>query len=589
MLTSMIERLKKALSRNENVYLLLAVMACAAYCLCLPNEMFWDDHDFILKNTYIKDWRFWPNFFTENIIAGNHLISNYWRPLLQTIFAIEWHLWSDWAWGWHAVAIAWHAAAAMMLFKTVHILLKGRTLAILTALLWLVHPVHTEAVVYPNSMGDALATFFVLAGIYGYARFREGRKPTRWYAMALAMYPLALLSKETGILLVAFIGLADFLLIPDEQGAAPGHYQRILRILKRIWPFILMAVVYLVLRATVLNFRNSFNFYDEVTPFTSNFWLRLGTFFRVIALDAGFIFIPYELRVERLIDTPKTLLEPDVLWGMAICAGMTILAIRNWTRRPAIAFGILWFFVAILPTCNLFVIINAMVYEHFLYAALAGILIAILTFALEWAHDARRRRLLFAAVMGIILIFTGRCAWRCLDWRTATGFYEQLLPHVPTSYRVINNLGMAYAESGSPEKALATYAKAIALDPTNAVAYHNTANIHRDAGRKDVARIYYEKALELQPNFIFSYKSLAQIYIDNNEYNKARLLLEKYYLMCDEQAYILKLLTELAFREGAHAEARNYLLMTLQLRPNDPDALAALKTLEKISEKKPVK
>ena len=95
---------------------------------------------------------------------------------------------------------------------------------------------------------------------------------------------------------------------------------------------------------------------------------------------------------------------------------------------------------------------------------------------------------------------------RNLDWRTSIGFYEQLVSYRPDDYRVINNLGMEYANKGITDKAMANYLKAIALDPDNPVAYHNIAGTYRDTGHIELALENFHKALELNPNFIFSYR-----------------------------------------------------------------------------------
>lgn len=578
--------IRSLFSRDKNVLLLFIAAAALTYFLCLPNQMFWDDDDFILKNMFIQDWKYWPNFFTKNVLSGNHLLSNYWRPLLQALFAVEWHLWSDWVYGWHAVSIAWHTAAATLLFHALNSLLKDRTIAILAALLWLVHPAHTEAVVYPNSIGDSMATSFILAGILLYARFRRAgvnaAKSRDWWLAGL-MYPLALLSKETGILLVAFIALADFFFLTPRE----TFFQKTGRVLAALWPFILMAGAYLLLRATVLNFNNSFNFYHEDTPFTTNFPIRLAAFFRAATLYAGFIFIPYDLRVERLVAPPASFLEPDVLWGMALCAILAGLAARNWNKRPAIAFGVLWAFTGILPASNLFVVINALVYEHFLYSAMAGIILIVLVTASDRANNEKKRRAFIACVLAVVCVFSLRSAWRCLDWRTAIKFYEQLIVTAPTSYRVVNNLGMSYANAGITDKAVATYKKAIDLDPANAVAYHNLANIYRDAGVWALAQANYEKALAAQPDFIFSYKPLAQVLLNQENYTQARRVLEQFYPMCDEKTYILDLLTRISYREGAYTEARRYLAAQLQLKPGDPAATQALMDIDKLEKTKP--
>ncbi|MFH0754631.1 MAG: tetratricopeptide repeat protein [Candidatus Omnitrophota bacterium] len=571
-----IKTIKRLLSKDENIPILLAGTAILVYFLCLPNQMFWDDDDFILKNAYIQDWQYWPKYFIDNVIAGTHLVSNYWRPLLQTIFASEWHLWANWVYGWHATSIACHAGASIFLFLFLNSLLKDRTISILAALLWLVHPVHTEAVVYPNSMGDSLATLFIMGGLYAYTLFRQSNqnasRSSLWW-IALLMYPLALLSKETGILLVAFLALTDFFFLTP----ATTFLDKCKRVFSATWPFVLIAVIYLILRGTILNFNNSFNFYNGETLLTTHPQMRLWTFFRVISLYTGFIFFPYELRVERTIDIPASFFSLDVIWGGILCLGLIGLAVRNRQKRPAVSFGVLWFFAAILPTSNLLVLINALIYEHFLYTALIGILIIVLTLSFDHARMRRNMTIIF---IGITLILGIRSAWRCIDWRTAIGFYEQLIPYVPKSYRVANNLAMSYAEKGMVDKAMTTYLKAVAIDPNNAVAYHNIANIYRDKGQKDLAQTHYEKAIALQANFIFSYKSLAQIYIDQQEYTKARRLLENYFQLSDEKVFTLNLLAEIAYREKDFAGAKHYLLILQQIQPDDPQVAAALRKLE---------
>jgi len=280
------------------------------------------------------------------------------------------------------------------------------------------------------------------------------------------------------------------------------------------------------------------------------------------------------------------LFDLDVLWGMALCGALISLARHNWKKRPVIAFSVLWFFTGILPTSNLLVIINAFVYEHFLYTSIIGIILIVLILGREWATE-RKKQKAFAVILIALICAAGiRSAWRCLDWRTAIGFYEKLRVTAPASYRVINNLGMAYAEGGMIEKAKETYRTAIELDPTNAVSYHNLANIHRNDKEFDLAQQYYEKAIALQPSFIFSYKSLAQIYLNKNEYKKARQLLETYYSMAEEKIYTLNILTEIAYREGAYLDAKRYLLTLLKITPDDPAARAALQKLESVMNNK---
>ncbi len=504
--------------------LLIALAAIIAYHNCLPNEMFWDDDDFILKNRYIRDWHYFPQFFSENLVAGSYLVSNYWRPMLLTIFTTAWHLWQTWAPGWHSLNVVFHALDGILIYFLFTRLFNGRILATIVALIFVTHPVHNEAVVYVNSLGDPLATFFVLSSLLLFTRFRQSAKPafaSRNFYFALLCYPLALISKETGFVLCALLPTMDLLLL--QKG--PAFWARAKKTLSAAWPFFALALTYVVLRGTVLNFSNSFNFYNENNEFTSNIFLRLMTFFKAMTQYAGFLFFPYELRVERQMPWAHSLFEWDVLLGGAAAALMVFAIFKCWRSRPLLSFGFAWFFLAIAPASNVLVPINALIYEHFLYMPMIGIVLVVADTALRSVEKKNLQKPALVACALVLAVFCSINIRRNLDWRTAIGFYEQLVKFSP-SYRVINNLGMEYADKGINDKAEIWYAKAIEMDPRNAVAYHNIGGTYRDTGRLELAEKSFKKAIELQPNFIFSYRSLADLYYRMGRLEEARQYLD---------------------------------------------------------------
>lgn len=569
---------RRLIGTNRGALLLLITLGIAIYAFSLPNEMFWDDDDFILKNRYIKEWRYLPEFFSQNLVAGAHLNSNYWRPLLLMVFAAEWSLWKDWAPGWHAVNTGFHIADTILLFFIILTLFRNRTLALCTALIFLTHPIQVETVVYVNSLGDSLSVFFIFASIYLYLKYRLSKKPalkSLSFYMSIAMFPLALLSKESGILLPCFIGICDFMILNPQK----TFLQRILIILRSIWPFALLAAVYILLRATKLNFVNTFNFYNEDTEFTSNPWLRLINFFQVLQIYFGLIFFPYDLRVERLLEIPKTFFQPAVAFGSVVFGGLVTAAFSNWKKRPVITFGVLWFLTGLILTSNLFVAINALVYEHFLYVPLIGIALIVVWLSIQYSQKQGMQKTFIKAFILLIAIYCGWSIKRVFEWRTAIGFYEDLIKYSPNSYRVINNLGMEYADRGIQDKAEATYLKAIAADPKNPVAYHNIAGTYRDTGRVALALQGFHKAIELDPKFIFSYRSLAQIYFDRKDFASTRWALEEYFNRSDDQENAVELLIFVAQQEGNKNALRQYLELKAALKPNDPTISESLKQL----------
>jgi protein O-mannosyl-transferase len=502
---------KNILAKRWFCVILIMLFGMIAYHNCLPNEMFWDDDDFINNNRYIRDFHYWPLWFSQNLVAGSFLVSNYWRPLLLIIFAVEWHWWHNWVYGWHAVSVGVHILAAVTLYFLLNRLFAVNLLALLVALIFVTHPVHNEAVVYVNSMGDSLATFMVLSSLLLYTRFRRSLKPawaTRSYWASLLLFPLALISKETGFVLVGLLPLTDFLLLSK----AKTFGGRLKQVAAATWPFIILGIVYLILRGTVLNFNNSFNFYNANNAFTTHISIRLMTFFKAMIQYAGFLFFPYQLRVERLFPWAQSLLEWDVIAGGLLVSFMVVSAFKYWKTKPWISFGLGWFFIAIAPASNVLVPINSTLYEHFLYMPMIGIVLIVVRLSLDWAQKHNFTPTLLKIYALVLVVFCAINIHRNLDWRTSIGFYEQLIAYRPDDYRVINNLGMEYANKGFNDKAIPEYIKAIALDPQNPVAYHNLAGSYRDTGHIELALENFHKAIQLNPNFIFTYRSLADLY-----------------------------------------------------------------------------
>ncbi len=557
--------------------LVLVLIGWAIYVHSLPNAMFWDDDDFILKNHFVQNLKYWPLYFKENVIAGASLISNYWRPLLVSTFAIEWKLWGYWPPGFHAVNTFFHLADGVLLFFLLLLLFGERRLAFAVALLFVVHPVQTEAVVYVNSLGDSLSVFFLFSALILYWKSRQREKNFFPYGLSLLCYILGLLSKETGFILPGLIFLVEFFCITPQD--PPRKKWR--DVLVNLWPYLLLAVVYGILRATVLNFSNSFNFYNQSNEFTSNFFVRLFTFFHTLGTYVGLLLWPIDLRVERGLEWETSLFKPEVLLGGLIFCASLWLALWKGRRDRILGFGVLWFFFGIFPSSNLLVAINAVVYEHWLYVPMVGFFLILADKAIKLAARPEARRFVLGCFAVSILGFSFRSVSRIEDWRDPITFYEMTLKHAPKSYRVINNLGMMYAEAGELDKAKATYEKAVALDASNPVAHHNLANLYTHTQQTDLAIREYETAIRLDPKFLFSYGNLANAYIERKDFASARRVLEKLLSHSTNQISTLESLYLVAVMQKDYPAALGYARQAIAIEPQNQNIRKALQELER--------
>lgn len=568
---------------RRGFYSLLAVgFICVAgvllYANTIHNKMFWDDNDGILNNQYVHDWRYFPRFFSENLIAGSNLVSNYWRPALLTVFAAEWHLWGPQVEGYHAVNAAFHTADAALLFLFLADLPASIPVAALAAATFLVHPAQTEAVAYVSGLGDPLSAFFLLAALICYMRAR--RRGTLWrswhYYAALALYCLALMSKETAIVLPALVALIE-ILFPDE---GKGWKPRLKSAAAASWPFFSVAAAYVGLRATVLNFADTFNLYGRATPFTEHFSYRLFTFLESLPIYAKILIFPYPLHAERTIPVAVSFFSPLVMGGALIVLALAAAALFSFRRHPIIAFGLLWSAVVFSPTSNLLVPINALIYEHWLYLPLAGLVLALFEAGRLFLSRFPKFALPAAAFLSVTLVsFSALTVIRNHDWRNPIAFYTQTLRYSAPDYRILNNLGMAYADAGDPSLAMPLYEKALALDPKNPVAYHNLGNAYLEEGDAASAVRNFDAAISLDPKFIFSYDALANLYLSDGDYAGARQILLKLLPNAGDKPGVLAALASVAEAQGDAESAADYLNQALALDPGNREAAAMLKRI----------
>lgn len=560
------------------VIIVFIVLGFSLYANTFTVPLFWDDEDFISNNLYIRDWRYLSRYFSENVIAGSGLLSNYWRPALLFVFSIGWHIWGNWPGGYHLIDISLHIANAILLFLILFYLFKHRGLAFLTSVIFLIHPLQIEAVTYAAGISDPLWGFFAFLGIIFYLKFRISGKLASWsgyYFLSLGAFILALMSKEIAIIIPAIVFIVDFVFDPTQEFLSVK--EKFKKIIKAIWPFLILAGIYILLRATALNFQNSFNFYDqESSPFSSHFYIRFFTFFRVLVVYLGLIFWPRNLHMERSVEIATSFFSWDIIFGGVIFVGLLTLAFTQLRRLPILGFGILWFFIGLAPTSNILVPINNLLYEHWLYFPLIGIFLILFWLGIALTRGFRHQKF-FLVIPVIFMIFLGyTTVIRNNEWRNPISFYLQVLKYSPKSYRIINNLGKTYAEQAEYQNAEIMYKRAINLYPDNPIAYHNLANTYKDTEREILARQYYKLAIKVDPRFFYSYNALINLYLKNKEYQDARKVFE-YYLKYDEiKIGTLFSLAQIAIAEKDFKSALDYLNQALIIEPQNQQIQAAV-------------
>ncbi len=510
------EKLKK----HSSLLIVLLILAAgiAAYANSFQNEFVWDDNDNIVNNVYIKDWKYVPNFFSENLIAGAGFPSDYWRPILLFTYAIDWQAWNSNPFGYHLTNLLFHLGSALLIFFIIWRLFSERIPAAAAALIFAIHPIQTEAVTYIAGRGDVFSLFFTLAGLLFFLKARSIFKEnaSMWNYIGVAVFfLLSLLTKERSVMFPALLLVMDLFIWKTREFDLIKFRQFIKKSLIRISPFLLISAGYLALRATILNFQNTFNIYGAPNIYTENLAVRIFTFLKTIPVYLSTLFNPTGLHMERSYELgiETGFFNSGTLVGFLILTTLGILGIIAWRKnKPIYAFGALWFFATMFPISGIAVPVAGLIYEHYLYAPIIGLA---LLFGLGWSY-LRQISGKNSLATGLAILLVANLIFltiqRNRDWRDEITFYNQTLKYVPQSERVWNSLSMTYIKKEDFLGAEQALKASLLIQPNDPQTHYYLGSVYKENNNFNEAEKEYKIAIKLAPQTLLPRQALYELY-----------------------------------------------------------------------------
>lgn len=484
--------------------ILIATLGLISYINSFGNRFIWDDEDLIIKNLYVRDWKYLHKFFIENSIQGAKKGSNFYRPIWNISFAIDYHIWKLNPTGYHLTNTFLHIANSLLVTHLISSL-SVPVIGVLTGSLFAVHPIHTEVTTYISGRADSLVALFMLTALFLFIKSLGAAKHVKlFYSFSIISFVLSILSKESALILPLVLILYIF---------CYAERSRRLSKLKYTVPFFIIAINYIALRFTLLNFSKTVAENLPQPFFYIPFYIRLMTFLKVLSIYFGLLLFPIHLQMERSLGLVTSILNFNVRITLIILI-LSILFVKGYYRKYRIVpFATMWFYLTLLPNSNLFPI-NALIYEHWLYLPSIGFF-SIISWAI-WRLLSTPKRIIRIAIFVlcciVVISYLGRTILRNRDWLEPITFYEKTLIHDPDSARLHNNLAMAYADKQMIDLAIKEYIKAIELNDAYPQTHYNLANAYLQKGWIKQAEDEYKKSLNLDPNFIYSYIALGNLY-----------------------------------------------------------------------------
>lgn len=528
-------------------WMLVAVflLAFGLYANSIRNGFTFDDRWIIERNPLVHDLNHLPEIWTSGYWGETKLTRAY-RPLTLTTFALDHALHGPGPAGYHLVNALLHALVSLLVVILSLRIGVPPAGALIGALLFAAHPIHTEAVASVVGRAELLAALAFIGCILVWLRYRETGRILPLAGLGF-LYGLGILCKEQVVMLpaVLFASEAAFHRLRNREGRV--YLLRAILVCGAALAFVL----WLRAVATGSAFEASLMSFPGYPGmlFGEPFLVRCLTACKVLAKIARLLLFPIPLSPDYSFNALPLARGPErsVLAGGLLALLLLWIWIRAW-RVPRRFLMIALAVAVYAPLSNIFFPITLLLGERTLYLATIGLAVLAGDWLGEWLPGLRRRSFLAAAsaLVMVITLWGIRTIDRNADWRDQRTLFAAAARTTPASARVRMNYGAELLARGELEGAVAQFEAAIAILPRYAKAHSNLAVAYQRLDRLPEAVREAARAAALQPR---------------------------------QPAYWM-LLGRLYLQQGRTAEARRVCRRVLAIDPSNPEAREMLEALD---------
>jgi len=498
--------------------LALVLAVTAAYWNGLNAPFIFDDIPAIVENPSLRQlWQPEAPPLAGSAVAG--------RPFVNWTFAVNYALGGENPRGYHVTNLLIHAGAGLLLWGMLRRTLSRAAVphwlrecadpvAWASALVWLLHPLQTEAVTCVVQRTESLAGLVYLGALYAFLRASEAGapQPRLWLAVSVAATWLGMATKETMATLPLIILLYD-------RTFAAGSFRESWR--QRRWFYgglVLSWLLLGLLMAPTGGRGGTITLGRDVTA-----WMSLLTQSRAIAMYLGLAVWPQPLVLDNgsfVTDTVTSLRQ--VAPQFLLVSGLALATAYALVRRPVLGFVGAWFFVILGPSSSVIPLLSQMRAEHRMYLPLAAMVVTLV--ALLWRYGRRFAPVVLGAwalALGITTVVRNH------DYRSEQAIWADTAAKQPGNPRAHYSLALAAGRAGDLPAAEQSYREALRLKPGYVEADVALATLLLRSGRTDEARRLLAEAATAGPETSNTFNNLGQAYALAGEIEPAIAAFEK--------------------------------------------------------------
>lgn len=492
---------------------LIVIVGLVAYSNSFDGVFVFDDEPAIARNAGLRS--LWPLNAAMSAAKDTTLAG---RPVASLTFALDYAFSSGALRGFHVTNLVIHLGAALLLYGIARRTLvvaslrdefgpRAPVLALVIALLFVVHPLQTSAVTYIVQRVESLMGFFYLATLYAAIRALDavGRSKILWMTTATLCCALGMGTKEVMVTAPLMVMLWDRQFAPDRLAS-----RRLLHLsLSGTW-VILLALTAEGQRASSAGFA-----FAEMP-----WWRYLITQSEVVTHYLRLAFLPTPLVLDY--EWPAASSLGEVIMPTAFIGVLLVLTLWGLVRRSPAGFAGAWLFVILAPTSSVLPIVTEVAAEHRMYLPLAGVIAFVVLGLFRLVRRAAglkafQGRGVLGLAAGAAVLFTvmafARLTWeRNADYRDYDRIWMDTIAKRPQNARARNNLATSLLARGDFAAAEPHLRVAVELRPSYPEAQANLGVALSAQGRYDEGAIRLERALLLRPDFDEARRNLGETY-----------------------------------------------------------------------------
>jgi tetratricopeptide (TPR) repeat protein len=467
----------------------------------------WDDTAYVINNDLIKNFSF-DGF--KQIFYTPEVVSTY-APLTLISWSIDYAISGLNPAVFHATNLLLHLLIVCLVLYLTELICKNKAIAVLTAILFGIHPMHVEVVGWISARKDLLYTLFFICSLitYYFYAFKESRHPKYYYyVVCFVFYIMSLLSKGSAVILPLVLFLFDYL---------NARKFNLKLILEKV-PFFLLSIFFVLLSIKMQAKGGAMEDRQFITVLDS---LSVGFYGYITYMIK--VIVPFNLSAYH--PYPNQLGDPNPWYFYA--ASLPIVILFIWLlikikKNRTLVFGFGFFFITLIPVIQVLPFGTAVTADRYTYLPYFGLFYLIGTGCVWFCNSFNGFKKVTSIGLSVYLLTLGVISFQySKTFNSSEKMWTNVIEKYPNNFLAYMNRAEDRISKTNYSEALKDLNLAINLNPNYAGLYYNRSFINNLLNRSDLVFEDLNMTIQKDKNYMVAYLNRGILYGKNEQISLA--------------------------------------------------------------------